>query len=272
MSTDTTTQLMKNKRGIVFGVANDHSIAWGIAKKLSQQGADVALTYQNEGFLKRIAPLAAEINTDMIFPCDVGEEENIAQLFESVQQKWGKIDFIVHALAYADKNELKGQYINTSRKNFTDALIISCFSFTQIARFASQIMNENGSMLTLTFEGSQRVMPSYNVMGIAKAALESSVRYLASDLGPKNIRVNAISAGPMRTLSGAVIQGSRFVYNWHGTQAPLRRNVTLDDISGSALYLLSNLSQGVTGELLYVDSGFNNVGMITDPSRCSDIF
>ena len=253
--------MLKNKKGIIFGVANDHSIAWGIAKKLSENGAEVAITYQNDTFLKRVKPLAEKINSKLIIECDFSKENSIIKCFEKVQEEFKSIDFVIHAAAFSDKNELNGKYLNTSKENFINTLNISCYSFTQISKIASKIMNEGGSLLTLTFYGSNKVMPNYNVMGIAKAALETSVKYLSVDLGAQNIRVNAISAGPMRTLAGAAISNAREVYNFTQENSALKRNVDLDEIGKSALYFVSDLSQSVTGEIHYVDCGFNIIGM-----------
>lgn len=253
--------LMKGKRGLVMGVANDHSIAWGIAKTLAAHGAEMAFTYQGEAFGKRIKPLAESIGSSILLPCDVEDIASVDNVFDVLREKWGKIDFLVHAIAYADKTELRGRYADTSRENFNKALLISCFSFTEIVKRAAAIMPDGGSVVTLTYGGSTRVMPNYNVMGVAKAALESSVRYLAMDYGEQGIRINAISAGPVRTLAGSVISDSRLMYNFQKRHSPLARTVTLDEIGGSGLYLLSELSGGVTGEIHFVDSGYNIVSM-----------
>ena len=253
--------LMRGKRGLVMGVANDHSIAWGIAKALADQGAEIAFTYQGESLLKRVAPLAASVGSDLVLSCDVEDIASVDAVFEALKQKWGSIDFLVHAVAFSDKNELKGRYAETSRENFTRTMLISCFSFTEIAKRAASLMTKGGSMITLTYAGSVKVMPNYNVMGVAKAALEASVRYLASDYGPDNIRVNAISAGPVRTLAGAGIADARLMFNYQKRHAPLRRTVSIEEIGGSGLYLLSDLSTGVTGEIHYVDSGYNIISM-----------
>ncbi len=260
------TGLMAGKRGLIMGVANDHSIAWGIAKALADQGAELAFTYQSEAFGRRVIPLAEEVGASLCVICDVGTPGSVQSAFAEIKEKWGSLDFVVHAIAYSDKAELKGRYVDTSRENFGMTLEISCFSFTEVARAAEDLMPDGGSLITLTYSGAERVMPSYNVMGVAKAALEASVRYLATDLGPKGIRVNAISAGPMRTLAGSAISGARFVYNWQGENAPLRRNITLEDVGGSALYLLSDLSAGVTGVVHHVDSGYNIIGMAAPPN------
>ena len=253
--------LMRGKRGLVMGVANDHSIAWGIAKALADQGAEIAFTYQGESLRKRVAPLAESVGSDLVLSCDVEDIDSVDAVFEALKQKWGSIDFLVHAVAFSDKNELKGRYADTSRDNFSRTMLISCFSFTEIAKRAACLMSKGGSMITLTYAGSDKVMPNYNVMGVAKAALEASVRYLASDYGPDNIRVNAISAGPVRTLAGAGIADARLMFNYQKRHAPLRRTVSIEEIGGSGLYLLSDLSTGVTGEIHYVDSGYNIISM-----------
>ena len=252
---------MQGKRGLVMGVANDHSIAWGIARTLAAHGAELAFTYQGEALGKRVAPLAASLGSDLVRPCDVEDLDSVDRVFAGLDERWDGLDFVVHAVAFSDKNELKGRYADTTRENFARTMLISCFSFTEIARRAADRMRSGGAMVTLTYGGSTRVMPNYNVMGVAKAALEASVRYLAGDLGPQNIRVNAISAGPVRTLAGAGIADARFMYNFQKANAPLRRTVTTDEIGGSALYLLSDLSGGVTGEIHYVDSGYNVISM-----------
>ncbi len=259
----TTTTLMAGKRGLVMGVANDHSIAWGIAKVLAAHGAELAFTYQGEAFGRRVKPLADSIGAKLMIPCDVEDLASVDQVFETLKKEWGGIDFLVHAIAFSDKNELKGLYANTTRENFTRTMVISCFSFTEIAKRAAELMNAGGTMLTLTYGGSVRVMPNYNVMGVAKAALEASVRYLASDYGPRGIRVNAISAGPIRTLAGAGISDARAMLSWQQKNSPLRRTVTIEDVGHSALYLLSGLSSGVTGEIHYVDAGYNITSMPT---------
>jgi len=257
---------MANKRGLIMGVANDHSIAWGIADHLHRHGAQLAFTYQSEALGRRVKPLAESIGADIVVPCDVSQPAGIEKAFDAIADRWSTLDFVVHAIAYSDKEEFKGKYINTSRDNFLKTLDISCFSFTAVAQRAARSMPNGGSLLTLTYDGSQRVMPNYNVMGVAKAALEASVKYLATDLGGQDIRVNAISAGPMRTLAGSAIGSARFVFKWQGENAPLRRNVSLDDIGGAGVYLLSNLSHAVTGETLYVDCGYNTVGMAATPT------
>ncbi|MAN63890.1 MAG: enoyl-[acyl-carrier-protein] reductase FabI [Parvibaculum sp.] len=253
--------LLAGRKGLIMGVANDHSIAWGIAKAAAAHGAELAFTYQGEAFGRRVKPLAESLGSDLLLPCDVMDEASLDTLFDALKEKWGTIDFIVHAVAYSDKSELKGQYVDTTRDNFRQTMEISCYSFTDIARRASEMMPNGGSMITLTYAGAERVMPNYNVMGVAKAALEASVRYLSVDLGRKGIRVNALSAGPMRTLAGSAIGSARYVFKWNKSHSPLKETVELDDVGGSALYLLSDLSKRVTGEVHHVDSGFNIVGM-----------
>ncbi|HLF21511.1 MAG TPA: SDR family oxidoreductase, partial [Aestuariivirga sp.] len=243
---ETAPPLMAGRRGLVMGVANDHSIAWGIARALAGNGAELAFTYQGEAFGKRVRPLAASVGSHLVLPCDVEDPATVDAVFTTLGREWGTLDFVVHAIAYSDRNELKGRYADTSRENFVRTMVISCFSFTEIARRATPLMRAGGSLITLTFGGSTRVMPNYNVMGIAKAALEASVRYLAADFGRDDIRVNAISAGPMRTLAGSAIGDARYVWRYNRDHAPLRRNVTLEEIGGTALYLLSELSRGVT--------------------------
>jgi enoyl-[acyl-carrier protein] reductase I len=255
------TKLLSGRRGLVMGVANDHSIAWGIAKILAEHGAELAFTYQGEALGKRVAPLAKSVGSELVLPCDVEDLGSVDAVFGALDEAWGGLDFLVHAIAFSDKNELKGRYADTSRENFSRTMLISCFSFTEIAKRAADRMKNGGAMVTLTYGGSTRVMPNYNVMGVAKAALEASVRYLAGDFGPQGVRVNAISAGPVRTLAGAGIADARFMYNFQRANAPLRRTVTIDEIGGSALYLLSELSGGVTGEIHYVDSGYNIISM-----------
>jgi enoyl-[acyl-carrier protein] reductase I len=254
--------LMKGKRGLIMGVANDHSIAWGIAKALAAQGAELAFTYQGEALGKRVKPLAQSLGVELILPCDVEDLGSVDQVFEALRAKWGQLDFLVHAIAFSDKNELKGRYADTTRENFSRTMLISCFSFTELAKRAAELMPASGgAMVTLTFGGSTRVMPNYNVMGVAKAALEASVRYLAADFGPRGIRVNTISAGPVRTLAGSGIGDARAMFAFQQKHSPLGRGVTLDELGGSALYLLSELSGGVTGEIHYVDSGYNIISM-----------
>ena len=254
-------ELLKGKKGLIMGVANDKSIAWAIARAASFQGAELAFSYQGDILLKRVTPLAESINSNIILPCDVADQNSIDELFDNLKEKWGKIDFIVHAIAYSDKNELKGRYVDTSLDNFLQTMHISCYSFTAIAKKAAEIMPDGGNMLTLTYYGAEKVMPHYNVMGVAKAALEASVRYLAVDLGKDNIKVNAISAGPMRTLAAAGIGDFRYMLKWNEYNSPLKRNVTQVDVGNSGLYLISDLSSGVTGEIIYVDSGFHAIGM-----------
>jgi len=253
--------LMAGKRGLIMGVANDRSIAWGIARVLAGQGAELAFTYQGEAFGRRAIPLAESVGSKIIEPCDVSDIESVDKVFDAIKKEWGQIDFIVHALAFSDRRELAGMYAETSRDNFVNTMVISCFSFTELAKRAAEIMPNGGSLLTLTYGGSTRWVPSYNVMGVAKAALEASVRYLAADLGPSNIRVNALSAGPMRTLAGAGVSDARVIFNYQRNHAPLRRTPTLDDVGGSALYLLSPLSGAVTGEVHFVDCGYSMTGM-----------
>ncbi|WP_245424163.1 enoyl-ACP reductase FabI [Methylovirgula sp. 4M-Z18] len=254
--------LMRGKRGLIMGVANNHSIAWGIAKAVADEGAELAFTYQGEALGKRVKPLAESLGASLVIPCDVEDIASVDTAFAELEKAWGTIDFVVHAIGFSDKNELKGRYIDaTTRENFSRTMVISAFSFTEIAQRAQKLMPHGGSLLTLTYGGATRVMPNYNVMGIAKAALEASVRYLAGDLGPQNIRVNAISAGPIRTLAGAGIAEARAMYNYQRAHAPLRRSVTIEDVGGSALYLLSDLSHGVTGEIHFVDSGYNIISM-----------
>jgi enoyl-[acyl-carrier protein] reductase I len=254
--------LMKGKRGLIMGIANDHSIAWGIARTLAGQGAEMAFTYQGEALGKRVRPLADQLGVKQVLPCDVENLASVDSVFSALKKEWGGLDFLVHAIAFADKSELKGRYADTSRENFSQAMLISCFSFTELAKRAAELMPETGgSMITLTFGGSMRVMPNYNVMGVAKAALEASVRYLASDFGPRGIRVNSISAGPVRTLAGSGIGDARTMFAFQQKHSPLGRGVTLDELGGSALYLLSDLSGGVTGEVHYVDSGYNVILM-----------
>ena len=254
--------LMAGKRGVVMGVANDRSIAWGIASAVRAQGGQLAFTYQGATLEKRVRPLAESVGSDLVLQCDVSDDSSIDSAFEIIKQRWGVLDFVVHAIAYSDKEELKGRYLNTTRGNFGRSLDISCYSFTAMAQRAVPLMHNGGSLLTLTYYGSERVMPHYNVMGVAKAALEASVRYLAADLGDSNIRVNAISAGPIKTLAASAIGDFRYILKWNEYNSPLRRNVGVDDVGGSALYLLSDLSQGVTGEIHHVDSGYHVVGMM----------
>ena len=253
--------LLKNKKGLIMGVANDRSIAWGIAKKLSEHGAELAFTYLGDTLKKRVIPLAESLGSKFIANCNVENKEDTINLFKEIKNKWSSLDFVVHAIAFSDRSELSGEYLNTSRDNFVKSMIISCFSFTEIAKEASKIMNKGSSLLTLTYAGSERVVPNYNVMGVCKAALESSVKYLSTDLGSKGIRVNAISAGPIKTLAASAIGDAKFLYKWNENHSPLKKNVDINDIGGSALYLISNLASGVSGEIHYVDAGYNKVGM-----------
>jgi enoyl-[acyl-carrier protein] reductase I len=255
------TSLMHGKRGLIMGVANDRSIAWGIAKAVHAQGAETAFTFQGEALEKRVRPLAAGIGSDIVLPCDVTDPASLDALFRALAERWGRLDFAVHAVAYSDKDQLKGRYIDTTPDNFARTMSVSCYSFTDLCRRAEALMTEGGSLLTLSYFGAERVMPHYNVMGVAKAALEASVRYLAEDLGKRRIRVNALSAGPMKTLASSAIGDFRYILKWNEYNSPLRRNVTLDDIGGAGLYLLSDLSSGVTGEIHHVDCGYNVVGM-----------
>ncbi len=253
--------LMQGKRGLVMGVANDHSIAWGIARTLAAHGATLAFTHQGEALGKRVEPLARSVGSDLILPCDVEDLASLDRVFDRLDEAWGGLDFLVHAIAFSDKSELKGRYADTTRENFARTMLVSCFAFTEAAKRAGARMGEGGSMITLTFGGSTRVMPNYNVMGVAKAALEASVRYLAADFGPAGVRVNALSPGPVRTLAGAGIADARAMFTFQKENAPLRRSVSLDQIGGSALYLLSDLAGGVTGEIHYVDCGYNIISM-----------
>src|SRR5215471_4066122 len=257
----TNTGLMAGKRGLIMGVANDHSIAWGIARVLAGSGAELAFTFQGDAQAKRVRPLADSVGSKLVLPCDVENDAELASVFATLAEVWGGLDFVVHSLAYSDRNELKGRYVDTSRQNFVSTLNISCYSFTDVARRAAKLMKSGGAMVTLTYGGASRVMPNYNVMGVAKAALEASVRYLAADLGKDGIRVNAISAGPMRTLAGSAVGDARMVFKWTKAHSPLKKNVELNHVGGAALYLLSDLAGGVTGEVHFVDAGFNVVGM-----------
>ena len=259
--TGTSHGVMHGKKGLIMGVANDRSIAWGIAAKLAEQGAELAFTFQGEALQKRVTPLAASAGSDLVMPCDVTDEASMDAVFSTLEQKWSKLDFVLHAIAYSDKEELKGSYVDTSRQNFQRTMDISVYSFTAIAKRAAAMMNNGGSMLTLTYYGAERVMPHYNVMGVAKAALEASIRYLAVDLGGRNIRVNSLSAGPMKTLAASGIGDFRYILKWNQYNSPLKRNVTLDDVGGAGMYLLSDLSSGVTGETHHVDCGYHVVGM-----------
>ena len=257
--------IMTGKRGLIMGVANERSAAWGIAQAAAAQGAELAFTYQIEGFRKRLEPLAASVGSDILIECDVARENAMSDTFNQLRQTWEDIDFAVHAIGFSDKSELSGEYLNTSRENFLRSMLISCFSFTEVAKEASKIMNEGGSMLTLTYE-STKAIPNYNVMGVCKSALEASVKYLARDLGAKGIRVNAISAGPIKTLAASAIGDAKFLYKWNEDHSFLKRNVDIHDVGNSALYLISDLSAGVTGEIHYVDAGYNKVGM-PDPKN-----
>ena len=255
------TDLMKGKKGLIMGVANEKSIAWGMATALHEQGAELAFTYQGEAFGKRVKPLAESVGSDILLDCDVTNEDNLDAVFSTLEDKWGELDFIVHAIAFSDKNELQGRYVDTSLDNFLMSMHISCYSFTSVMRRARKLMKNGGSAVTLSYYGAEKVMPNYNVMGVAKAALEASTRYLAADLGPENIRVNAISAGPMRTLAGAVIGGARKTFKYSVVTSPLRRSVELEELGGTGVYLLSDMSGAVTGEIHYVDCGYNAMGM-----------
>jgi enoyl-[acyl-carrier protein] reductase I len=254
--------LMAGKRGFIMGVANDRSLAWGIAKAAAAQGAELAFSYQGEALGKRVRPLAAEVGSNLLFDCDATSAPALDAVFAGLESAWGNLDFVVHAVAYADKEELKGRYVETSLANFLLSMHVSCYSFTALCRRAEKLMPNGGSMLTLTYYGAEKVMPHYNVMGVAKAALEASVRYLAVDLGPRGIRVNAISAGPIKTLAASGIGDFRYILKWNELNAPLRRNVTIEQVGGAGMYLLSDLGAGVTGEVLHVDSGYHAVGMV----------
>ncbi|HXW21725.1 MAG TPA: enoyl-ACP reductase FabI [Rhodomicrobium sp.] len=253
--------LMSGKRGLVMGIANNRSIAWGIAKAAADHGAELAFTYQGDALRKRVEPLAAEAGVKHVLPCDVSDDASVDAVFETLRSSWGTLDFVVHAIAYSNKEELDGRYVDTTADNFTKTLLISCYSFTAIARRAEKLMANGGSLLTLTYYGAEKVMPHYNVMGVAKAALEASVRYLAEDLGRRKIRVNAISAGPIKTLAASGIADFRYILKWNEYNSPLRRTVSIEDVGGAGLYLLSDLSRGVTGEVHHVDAGYHVVGM-----------
>ena len=259
--------LVKGKKGLIMGVANDRSIAWGIAKKLSENGAELAFTYLGDALKKRVSPLAESVNSKFLLDCNVENKDDIKKTFDEIKSKWGQLDFVVHAIAFSDRSELSGEYINTSRENFLKSMLVSCFSFTEVAKEGSKIMRDGGSMLTLSYE-STKAIPNYNVMGVCKAALESSVKYIARDLGPKGIRVNAISAGPIKTLAASAIGDAKCLYKWSADHSFLKRNVYINDVGKSALYLLSDLAGGVTGEIHYVDAGYNKVGM-PDPKNIS---
>jgi len=260
-NTASSSGVMAGKKGLIMGVANDRSIAWGIAAKLAEQGAELAFTFQGEALQKRVEPLAASVGSDLVIPCDVTDEASMDATFDVLKERWGSLDFVLHAIAYSDKEELKGGYVDTSRDNFARTMDISVYSFTDVARRAAAMMNDGGSMLTLTYYGAERVMPHYNVMGVAKAALEASIRYLAVDLGGRNIRVNGLSAGPMKTLAASGIGDFRYILKWNQYNSPLKRNVTLADVGGAGMYLLSDLASGVTGETHHVDCGYHVVGM-----------
>ena len=254
-------QLMSGKRGLIMGVANNRSIAWGIAKATAAQGAQLAFTFQGEALKKRVEPLAAEIGSEIVLPCDVTDVRSMDQVFEVLKERWGTLDFVVHCIAYSDKDELDGRYVDTTPDNFNKTLLISCYSFTAVAQRAEKLMTNGGAMLTLTYYGAEKVMPHYNVMGVAKAALEASVRYLAADLGKQGIRVNAVSAGPIKTLAASGISDFRYILKWNEYNSPLRRGVSIEEVGGAGLYLLSDLSRGVTGEIHHVDAGYHIVGM-----------
>ncbi len=258
---ETRTGLLAARKGLVMGVANDRSLAWGIARAADGHGAELAFTYQGETLEKRVRPLAESVGSSLVLPCDVTDEESVDATFAAIGEQWGSLDFVIHAIAYSDKEELKGQYLDTSRENFLRTLDISCYSFTAICRRAAGLLREGGSLITLSYAGAERVVPHYNVMGVAKAALEASVRYLAVDLGGRGIRVNAISAGPIKTLAASGISDFRYILKWNEYNAPLKRTVTIDDVGGAALFLLSDLGSGVTGEVLHVDAGYHVVGM-----------
>ena len=259
-------ELMKGKRGLVMGIANDHSIAWGIAKALAAQGAEMAFTFQGEALGKRVKPLAQTLGVDLVLPCDVENIESVDSIFATLKEKWGGLDFLVHAIAFSNKDQLKGRYLDTTPDNFQLTMNISCYSFTAVAQRAVPLMKEGGSLLTLTYYGAERVMPHYNVMGVAKAALEASVRYLAADLGDRKIRVNAISAGPIKTLAASGIGDFNYILKWNELNAPLKRNVSTEEVGNAGLYLLSDLGSGVTGEVMHVDAGYHVVGMIKTQS------
>lgn len=257
----TTGNLMAGKRGLIMGVANNRSIAWGIAKACAAQGAELALTYQGEAIKKRVEPLATELGTNLVIPCDVTDGASMDSVFSTLESAWGKLDFLVHAIAFSDKAELDGRYVDTSEGNFTQTMLVSCYSLTALAKRAERLMGDGGSIITLTYYGAEKVMPHYNVMGVAKAALEASVRYLAADLGKNAIRVNAISAGPIKTLAASGISDFRYILKWNEYNSPLRRTVTIEDVGGAGVYLLSDLSRGVTGEVHHVDAGYHVQGM-----------
>ena len=255
------TSLMAGKRGLIMGVANDRSIAWGIAKAAADHGAELAFTYQGEALAKRVRPLAESVGSDFLMSCDVADDDSLAAVFAALEQRWGRLDFLVHAIAYSDKEELKGLYLDASPRNFTMSMDISCYSFTAVCRHAEKLMTDGGSIVTLTYYGAEKVVPHYNVMGVAKAALEASVKYLAADLGAAGIRVNAVSAGPIKTLAASGIGDFRYILKWNEYNSPLRRNVSIDEVGGAGLYLLSDLGAGVSGEVHHVDCGYHVVGM-----------
>lgn len=255
------TKIMAGKRGLIVGIANERSIAWGIAERLAAEGAELALTYQSEAFAKRVLPLAKQVGAPLTLPCNVADADSLDQLFSALKSEWGSLDFVVHSIAYSDKDELKGRFVDTSEANFLNTMQISCFSFTDMARRAQPLMEDGGSLITMSYLGAERVVPAYNVMGVAKAALEASVRYLAADLGPGKIRVNAISAGPIKTLAASGIGDFRYILKWNEYNSPMRRNVGIDEVGGAAMYLLSDLGSAVTGETHHVDCGYNVVGM-----------
>ena len=257
--------LLHGKKGLIMGVANERSIAWGISKKLSEAGADLAFTYVGDALKKRVIPLAQSLGSKITLDCNVEEEKQIEDTFSNIKKNWGNIDFVVHSVAFSDKSELSGEYLSTSRKNFLNSMLISCFSFTEVARYSAPLLNKGGSLLTLTYESS-KIIPNYNVMGVCKSALETSTKYLARDLGKRGLRVNAISAGPIKTLAASAIGDAKFLYKWNEDHSLLKRNVNIEDIGNSALYLLSDLAAGVTGEIHYVDAGYNKVGM-PDPKN-----
>ena len=263
--------ILKGKKGLILGLANDRSIAWGIAKACNQAGADLAFTYQGEALGKRVKPLAESLNSQIILPCDVTDENSISTVFQEIEKKWGELDFLVHAIGFSDKNELRGRFLDTSFENFTTTMQISVYSFTAIIQKAEKFMRNGGSALTLSYYGAEKVLPHYNVMGVAKAALEASVRYLAMDLGPSNIRVNAISAGTIRTLAASGIGDFRYIMKWNELNSPLRRNVTQDEVGSSAVYLLSDMASGVTGEILHVDAGYHVIGMKAEDAPDIDV-
>ena len=263
--------ILKGKKGLILGLANERSIAWGIAKACKKEGASLAFTYQGEALGKRVMPLAESLNSEIVLPCDVTDESSVSMVFEEIEKKWGELDFLVHAIGFSDKNELRGRFLDTSFQNFTTTMQISVYSFTAMIQKAENLMKNGGSALTLTYYGAEKVLPHYNVMGVAKAALEASVRYLAMDLGPSNIRVNAISAGTIKTLAASGIGDFRYIMKWNELNSPLRRNVTQDEVGCSATYLLSDMASGVTGEVLHVDAGYNVIGMKAEDAPDIDV-